>query len=109
MKACISLGRSQIRKWTVNGWGDIPQTSVTLEPQFWAILKEMAGDRGVHAMVRGITVAPGENRSSHLRVLCLEYVKARAAKAKAAALQRNQQAPRIPLIFHESSDEKHDT
>jgi predicted DNA-binding ribbon-helix-helix protein len=97
MKACISLGPSQIRKWSINGSRrhGIAQTSVSLEPQFWAILKQIAGESGVQALVRNMPVPPGESRSSHLRVLCLEYVKAQAAKAKDAAWKRNQQAGNI--------------
>ncbi|WP_041040005.1 ribbon-helix-helix domain-containing protein [Paramagnetospirillum magnetotacticum] len=56
-------------------------TSVTLEPEFWDCLKDMATARGlsVNQMVAEIDSARGANLSSAIRVFVLNELKKLAA------------------------------
>ena len=89
MKPCIRLGPSQVRKYSCNR-GDY-HTSITLEPAFYAVLREMADNAHlpIGSYVLGIKLHRGENRSSHLRLKCLEYVQAKAATRQAAQQAAN--------------------
>jgi predicted DNA-binding ribbon-helix-helix protein len=85
MKPCIRLGPSMIRKYSLNHGAD--HTSISLEPQFYAVVGQMARDEGlgIGAFVLQLPLQRGQNRSSMLRLKCLEYVK---AKAEAVAAER---------------------
>jgi predicted DNA-binding ribbon-helix-helix protein len=56
-------------------------TSVTLEPEFWDCLREMAGARGlsVNQMVAEIDCSRASNLSSAIRVFVLHELKRQAA------------------------------
>ncbi len=62
------------------------KTSVSLEDAFWAALKDIAAERGasVNELVAGIDRRRGGNLSSAIRVAVVDWLRARAGRARGA-------------------------
>ena len=59
------------------------KTSVSLEPDFWDAIKEIAGERGisVNQIIRDIDSGHEGNLSSAIRLYVLRHYRARAARS----------------------------